>query len=319
MGSTRMGLIGASRIAANATAPAMHGAGLPVLAVASRSHPPEPRDFGRVRWYSRYQDLLQDPDVDAVYISIPNDLHGPWSILALEAGKHVICEKPAAMNHAEWLWMQDAASKHDRVVMEAIMYRFHPQWQKIREWLPRLGTVQTIRSFFCHPLNLQGDYRADPKQGGGALYDLGVYALNAAAWMAGNPIEWLAVNVAFHPEFAVDATVDAHYKTDDQIDVSIRCSLIEGPEQFVELTGTQGRLLIEQPFTVGQKQATLQLELEHETERITLEPSNFYVAMFAEFAKRIDMRPTMIDPDDTLKTLILMDKIRELAKMPAYS
>ena len=149
-----------------------------------------------------YQAVLDDPEVDAVYIPLPNHLHREWAIRALAAGKHVLCEKPLALNAAEALEMADAARASGRLLMEAVMYRFHPRIRSIVAGLQAERPGSIWASFGFH-LDSPGNYRLDPAMGGGALLDVGTYTISIARWILGEP-EWVRASARSQ---AVDLTV----------------------------------------------------------------------------------------------------------------
>ena len=182
--SIRWGFLGAGSIATKALSPAVHGAKNATLqAVASRdvirSQSLEP-----VKVHSTYQDLLDDPDIDAVYISLANHQHCEWSIKALQAGKHVLCEKPIAMNAKEARLMADAAIENNRMLVEAVWTRWHPRFIRMVELVQKgaIGEIKAIDASFTFPGSLEGNYRLAPEMGGGSLFDVGPYPLHA--WSA---------------------------------------------------------------------------------------------------------------------------------------
>ena len=136
-----------------------------------------------------YAELLEDPDVDAVYIPLPNGLHKEWTMRALAAGKHVLCEKPLATNEADAVDMAAAAHAAGRLLMEAVMYRFHPNIQAVVETLREKPPAE-IWASFGFPLREQSNIRFDPGLGGGALLDVGTYTISLARWIYGEP-DWV--------------------------------------------------------------------------------------------------------------------------------
>jgi len=182
----RWGFLGAGWIAQTALAPALHAANNATLhAVASRDTE-RSGALNPTRVHKRYEDLLDDPEIDAVYINLSNEAHYQWSIAALAAGKHVLCEKPLALNHAQAQEMADAAKKHNRVLTEAVWHQWHPRFVRIRELIQRgdLGALTSINSSFCFTGNFENNYRLVPEMGGGALLDVGVYQVHV--WSALN-------------------------------------------------------------------------------------------------------------------------------------
>ena len=145
-------------------------------------------DFSIPKRYSTYEAMLQDPEIDAVYISTIHPLHAEWAIKAAEAGKHMLVEKPIAMNYAETAAIVDAAAKHDVFLMEAFMYRCHPQMQKLRELISEgaIGQVRIIRSVFSYYSPYSPTSRAHSKElGGGGILDIGCYPASMARFIAG--------------------------------------------------------------------------------------------------------------------------------------
>ena len=182
--SIRWGFLGAGYIATKALTPAVHAAKNATLqAVASRdvirSQSLEP-----VKVHSTYQDLLDDPEIDAVYISLANHQHCEWSIKALQAGKHVLCEKPIAMDANEARLMAEAAKNNNRMLVEAVWTRWHPRFIRMVELVQSgaIGEIKAIDASFTFPGSLEGNYRLAPEMGGGSLFDVGPYPLHA--WSA---------------------------------------------------------------------------------------------------------------------------------------
>ncbi|CAM8625833.1 MviM Predicted dehydrogenases and related proteins [Candidatus Planktophila versatilis] len=188
MTKIRWGLIGAGWIANKAIAPAMHAAsGAIVQAVASRDSA-RSRALNPLTIHESYEALINDPLVDAVYISLPNHLHCQWSVAALKAGKHVLCEKPFAINSSEVELMVKTARENDRLLVEAVWSRWHPRMARLVDYVKagNIGKVHSIESSFTFPANIAGNYRLSPAMGGGALFDVGVYPLHAMAALVGD-------------------------------------------------------------------------------------------------------------------------------------
>lgn len=183
--SVGFGFLGAGGIATGALAPAVHAAdGAHLQAVAARS-------VGRAaalepagRAYDDYAAVLADDTVDVVYVALSNDLHEPWAVAALEAGKHVLCEKPLGLDATQVRRMTDAAAAADRLLVEAWWYRWHPRTQRAVELVRSgaLGRVVRVETEFSFDADLSGNYRVDPARGGGGIYDVGCYAVDAARW-----------------------------------------------------------------------------------------------------------------------------------------
>jgi xylose dehydrogenase (NAD/NADP) len=183
----RFGFLGAGGIATRALAPAVHAAPHAKLqAVAARDADRATGLEPEGRVYTDYAALLADPDVEVVYIALNNDVHHTWTVAALEAGKHVLCEKPLGLDDTEVAAMTAAAAAADRLLVEAFMYRWHPRLRRVEQLLALglLGAVRSVSAEFSFAGPADGDlataYRLDPNRGGGALYDVGCYTLSAS-------------------------------------------------------------------------------------------------------------------------------------------
>jgi len=179
----RFGIAGAGWIAERAMAPALLAAkGIEVVAVASRDRQRAERLVPGARWHARYADLAHDEGVDAIYVALSNDLHEPVVTAALEAGKHVLCEKPLAADSAQVAHMASVARATHRLLVEACWDRWHPRMKRVEALLASgaLGPLRHLDAGFTFQGNLRGNYRLDPRRGGGALADLGCYVLTPA-------------------------------------------------------------------------------------------------------------------------------------------
>jgi D-xylose 1-dehydrogenase (NADP+, D-xylono-1,5-lactone-forming) len=158
--------------------------------VASRD-PARSRALNPVTIHESYEDLINDPAVDAVYLSLPNHLHCKWSVEALNAGKHVLCEKPFAMNSPEVNLMASAARENDRILVEAVSPLWHPRMVRMIDYVKagNIGEIISIDSSFTFPAEIAANYRNSPAMGGGALFDVGVYQLHAIAALVGDSAE----------------------------------------------------------------------------------------------------------------------------------
>jgi predicted dehydrogenase len=186
----RLGVLGASRIAPFAIyRPARHIEGVEVAAIAARDRARAEKvasKFGVGRIHDGYDALLADPGIDAIYVPLPNSLHSRWAIAALEAGKHVLCEKPLASNADEARAMAEAAARSGRVLMEAFHWRFHPMAQRMVEIASsELGRLRRIETWMCIPFIVPGDIRFRLDLAGGAMMDTGAYAMHMLRTLAG--------------------------------------------------------------------------------------------------------------------------------------
>jgi energy-coupling factor transporter ATP-binding protein EcfA2 len=185
----RFGIISTARIATKAVMPAMQASRLcDIVAISSRDGDRAAaiaKDFGIARSYGSHQALLDDPNVDAVYIATPNDSHVDVALRAAAAGKHVLCEKPIALNGAEAATLLEARDRYKVEITEALMVRYQPRWLAARELVRqgRFGRIEVIHANFTVQIDDPEDIRLKPELGGGALYDVGVYPITAARFL----------------------------------------------------------------------------------------------------------------------------------------
>src|SRR5712691_256661 len=190
MQKVRWGVLSTADIATKQVIPAMQqGTYCEIVAIASRSLEKAraaAAQLGIPKAYGSYEELLADPEIDAIYNPLPNHLHVPWSIKALQAGKHVLCEKPIAPTAAEGQLLVDAARQYPHLkVMEAFMYRFHPQWQRARQLVleGKIGELRAIQSFFSYSLADPHNIRNRSDVGGGGMLDIGCYPISLARFL----------------------------------------------------------------------------------------------------------------------------------------
>jgi predicted dehydrogenase len=191
MDMVRIGTLGSARIATRSLMEAAREVpDVTVAAVAARDLPRAQAyalEHGIEAAYGSYDELLADPSIDAIYNPLPNSLHGPWTLQAITAGKHVLCEKPFASNAAEATLVAGAAKTSGLVVMEAMHYRYHPLIRRLRDTVATLGPVRTIQCWTSFVIANPGDIRYDYALGGGALMDGGCYAIDCMRMLAGEP------------------------------------------------------------------------------------------------------------------------------------
>lgn len=239
----RWGFLGAGWIAARALAPAVHQSPNAVLhAVAARDAERAQALGPAGPVYPRYADLLADPDVEAVYIALANHQHRPWAVSALEAGKHVLCEKPLGLSAAEVAEMAAAATSAGRLLVEASFYRWHPQVRLVQRLIAdgSIGPVCHVAAGFTFAGVAGGNYRLDAELGGGALYDVGCYAISAALWAFGELPAEVAAKARLGPT-GVDLTTEA-VLTFPGGSAEIRASIDEPPRQWLIVTGEAGEV-----------------------------------------------------------------------------
>ncbi|MBN2385698.1 MAG: Gfo/Idh/MocA family oxidoreductase [Anaerolineales bacterium] len=204
------------------------------------------------RAYGSYEALLADPQVDVIYNPLPNHLHAEWTIKAVEAGKHVLCEKPLALTLDEVDAMADAAQRHGRVVAEAFMYRTHPQTLEVQRIVQggKLGQVKMVRGSFTFVLDNSGDIRLDPAMGGGALWDIGCYPLSYTRSVLGaEPVEAFGWQVT--GKTGVDLAFVAQMRFPGEVYAQFDCNFGVPYHVFMEIVGSEGTLVVPTPFCPG--------------------------------------------------------------------
>jgi predicted dehydrogenase len=201
-------------------------------------------EFGVPCAWGRYEDALDDPRVDAVYIPLPNELHRPWVLAAADAGKHILCEKPLALNAAEAEEMVAHSRRRGVVLMEAFMWRHQPRTAALRTMLAEglIGELRLVRSSFSFPI-APGDWRLDPARGGGALWDVGCYGLSTARLFSGKEPESVHALARFSTQ-GVDLSLAATLRFPDGVLASIDCSFEQPYRCTYELVGTNSTWVI---------------------------------------------------------------------------
>jgi len=312
----RIGVLGAARITPMALLrPARSAPGVEVSAVAAR-------DVGKARRFARkhgiprvlesYDALLGDPAVDAVYVPLPNGLHAEWTLRALAAGKHVLCEKPFAANAAEAERVAEAARKSDRVVMEAFHWRYHPLAERMIEIAAsgRLGRVRRIETAMCIPLPLPGDIRYRLDLAGGATMDTGCYAIHVLRHLAGAEPEVVSAR-ALESSPRVDRAMEAELRFADGRTGRIECSLFSAKLLKIRarVVGDEGELDVFNP--VGPQvfhRLTLRTAAGTEVERFTREPTYaFQLRAFERAVREGASFPTGVD--DAVANMRVVDAV----------
>jgi xylose dehydrogenase (NAD/NADP) len=309
--SIRWGFLGAGSIATKALTPAVHAAKNATLqAVASRdvirSQSLEP-----VKVHSTYQDLLDDPEIDAVYISVANHQHCEWSIKALQAGKHVLCEKPIAMDAKEARLMADAAKENNRMLVEAVWTRWHPRFVRMVELVRSgaIGEIKAIEASFTFPGTLEGNYRLLPEMGGGSLFDVGPYPLHAwSALTQGNlkmKINSVQRNIGLT---GVDMTTRIDARLNGSITVNALTSFEREEEQQLLVTGSLSSIenMGNDAFTSLRSPSVLKVGDSLEN----FAPVDPYQLMVENFGARINGEASWILPiEETIRVMEILDEI----------
>ena len=249
----RWGVLGAAKIAVEKVIPAMQrGEWSEVVGVASRDAGTAARVARGLkipRSYGSYEELLADPDIEAVYNPLPNHLHVAWTLKAAEAGKHVLCEKPIAMGAAEARLLLDARDRWGVKIQEAFMVRTHPQWLAARELARsgRIGELRSVEAVFSYFNRDPSNIRNIPAAGGGALMDIGCYPVQISRFVYGAEPRRVLALVERDPEMKTDRLTSAILEF-EKGRAAFTCSTQLVYHQRVELLGTRGRVEVEIPF-----------------------------------------------------------------------
>jgi predicted dehydrogenase len=257
----RWGILGTANIALSKVIPAMQRSErCEVLAIASRD-----LDRGRAAAaalgipcaFGSYEALLADPEIEAVYVPLPNHLHVPWSIRAAEAGKHVLCEKPIALSATEVGDLVIARDKAGVLMGEAFMVRTHPQWLAVRELIAegRIGDLRLVTCTFSYFKRDADNIRNREEYGGGGLMDIGCYAVNLSRWLFDEePLEVIA-DVERDPDLRIDRLTSGMMRFPSG-QATFTCATQLVPHQRMQIFGTTGRIEVEIPFNAPPDRAT---------------------------------------------------------------
>ena len=297
-----------------------------VVAIASRDVATAERvarELAIPRAHGSYEALLADPEVDAVYIPLPNHLHLEWTLAAARAGKHVLCEKPLALSAADAQRMVEAADAAGVRLMEAFMYRLHPSWQAVRELVAagRIGTLQSIQSWFTYYNDDPGNIRNIRAAGGGALFDVGCYCVNLSRMLFGAEPERVEAAIVRDPVSGVDVVTSALLVFPGGGSATFTCSTRAESDQRVHVSGTDGHVSVGIPFNIPPELPT-HVFLTHggdppvapNVERLTFEPADPYGVEADAFAAAIlDDTPLPTPPADAVATLRVIERVFEAA------
>jgi predicted dehydrogenase len=262
--------------------------------------------------------LLADPDIEAVYVPLPNHLHAAWTLHAAEAGKHVLCEKPLALDTTEAAAMIEGCRRAGVVLMEAFMYRVHPLWTRVHELVNAgsIGELQAIQAFFSYRNLDPENIRNIAEYGGGALMDIGCYPINVARWLFAEEPSDVVGSVRFDPAFGTDVLSSAVLDFGGR-HATFTCSTQVEDDQRVHIIGTEGRLLVEIPFNIPPDLPTRIIRaaggdppVAPDIEVITIPPADPYAVQADAFAAAVrDGAPVPIPPEDAIGTLAVIERI----------
>ena len=326
MDKVRWGIMSTADIGATKVIPAMQkGIHCDIQAVASLSLEKAkalatklkiPRTFGS------YEELLDCAEIDAVYIPLPNHLHVPWSIKALEVGKHVLCEKPIALSATEAQKLLDSSKKHPNLkIMEAFMYRHHPQWQEARDLVAsgEIGSLQTIQSFFSYYNTDPNNIRNMANIGGGGLMDIGCYTISLARFIFGAEPQKVCGLMEYDPKLDVDRLTSAILDF-GRATSTFTCSTQLAPYQRVNIFGTLGRIEIEIPFNAPPDQpCRMWCQTRGQTEEISFPICDQYTIQGDLFSRAILNDTDVPTPlEDAVANMKVIEAVVQSAKIQSW-
>jgi len=320
----RWGVLGTANIARVCVIPAILNSSNGVLhAVASRERS---KAEGLVAKHGQgiactdYAALLQDPEIDAVYIPLPNHLHKEWTIKALQAGKHVLVEKPFALNAREAEAMLEAAQRHGRLLMEAFMYRFHPRSRRIKQWVDEgvLGEIALVRSAFTFPVKRDGSNERLflPEMGGGSLWDVGCYGVSVARWLLGaEPVSVSAQ--AIYSQSGVDINFVGALRFASRALAVVESSFTAALQQTYSVLGDRGAIeLPHDAFVPWEKDTTFTLRRasQEQGQVVTIAGTDEYQLMVEHFSDALQGKMELdISPLDSLNQMRVLDALARAA------
>ena len=310
------GFLGASWVGSTALVPAVTDAKNATLyAVASRD-PERSQKLNPTMVHATYEDLISDPAVDAVYISLANHLHLEWATKALNAGKHVLCEKPLATSHAEAKLMSDAAIANDKLLVEAVWTRWHPRFERMVELVRNgdVGQLQNIDSAFTFTTTFTENYRLIPEMGGGSLLDVGPY--QAHVWAALAPknselkIQTASANLG---PTGIDLTTKVTATLNDSVSVSALTSFEQEEKQSLVISGSSGKIEFPQgqAFTSWKEASSIQIG-DHVENFAPVDP---FTLMIEAVGNRIQGEPVWLPSlRESLWVMDVLDKIKAFSR-----
>ncbi|MFZ5808514.1 MAG: Gfo/Idh/MocA family protein [Chloroflexota bacterium] len=315
------GVLSTARIGTQKVIPAMQRSPYcEIRAIASRSletAQQAARAVGIPRAYGSYEQLLEDDEIQAVYNPLPNHLHVPWTLKALEAGKHVLCEKPIALDAAEAQQLVDAARRFPYlVVMEAFMYRFHPQWLKAKQLVEEgeIGDLRAIDTVFSYYNDNPSDVRNQAEIGGGGLLDIGCYPISLSRWLFQAEPQGVRAWMEIDPRFGIDRLTSAILEFPRGV-ATFTVSTQLFPYQRVQIFGTSGRIEIEIPFNPpNDRPCRVWLKNAQRSEEIHIPTCDHFRLQGEAFSKAVlEKKPAPTPLEDALANMRVIDAVKAAA------
>jgi xylose dehydrogenase (NAD/NADP) len=320
----RLGVLGAARIALGGILPAASRTEMVEVAAVATRGGKKSREVREVapeaRLLEDYDSLLEDTDVEAVYIPLPNSMHVEWTLKALEAGKHVLCEKPFALEGEEATRAVEAAERAGLTLMEGFMFRLHPQTLRLRELLSEgiVGEVRQVVAEFGHRLDDSEDVRGIGSLGGGSLGDVGCYCVSAIRLAFGSEPHRASAFARFDEEGA-DRELAGVLEFDLGLGI-VSCSISSARRERMEIVGEEGRISLEAPFRADKAGTTMEITRGGETSTETFEAADPYRAELEEFASAIrEGRESVVGPREILGNASAIRALLESARQDGHA
>jgi len=313
------GIIGCAGIAERALIPAIEASANGVLYGIAARDKKRALDWARAHGFKKayrdYQALLDDPAIDAVYNPLPNNLHAEWSIRAAQAGKHVLCEKPMAMNAAEVRDMAAAAEKAGVLLTEAFMYKFHPQIDKALKLLAagEIGPVRSVHSSFTFMYEPDGhNYRWFPDMGGGALYDVGCYTISASRLILGGEPLTVFARMTLHPRYGVDVSTHMVLEFFGGRFAHCDCAFDSQFQSRLLVVGEKGTLGLDRAFSAKHHEVKIRTVKGDRHEEIPVPVANMYTRMVEHFGGCVlEKKPLRFPAGDAERNMRVIDACLE--------
>lgn len=316
MGRIKLGVLGVSgHFEKRVVLPLQKSSIIETYAIASRSKDKAAdfaKKYGIPVSYSSYEELLKDKAVEIVYIPLPNNMHSEWIKKSADSGKHIICEKPITMNTAEAKDCLNYAAKKGVLVMEAFMYRFHPQWNRAMELMKtgEIGKINSIHTFFGFNNTDASNIRNLLETGGGAIYDLGCYASSSARFLLQSEPKRVISIVSRDKNFGTDILTSGILEFGETRTL-FTISTQTFPHQKVTVYGTGGILTIDVPFnTFPDVPGKVIVKTDVGTREILTAPENHYLLEFESFGESIrNKKPSPLPTEDAINNMKVLDAL----------
>lgn len=314
----RFGIVGCGRIAKDSIAPAIRALpGCELAAAASRERA-RAEALRPARAYGDYHGVIEDPAVEVVFVASHNGDHREWTLKALAAGKHVMCEKPLGCSAAQVREMGEAAASAGLHLLDAFMYRYHPQMDAVRAAIAagEIGEPRRAEAWFTFQIASEKDVRMTKEWGGGALLDVGVYCTDFVRTVLGGPPATVRGTARFHPYRDVDLHAAADYGWENGAEARIECGFDAPFEQWARVTGTEGSIALDRPWISWKEKPAVTIESRGGARRKVapgiVDPYRIELEHMARVVRgREDPRFPLADSLDTIRTL---DRVMRAAR-----